>query len=152
MNTQEQNHQVETGHPETFSINDLMDELFIYVKEKLQNSGKSEIEVSTLKFRDNLNCRIHADRVVLKQALVHLLDNAVKYIKQGFNSFGFYVLNDTLVDFYVHDTRFESYDDAEIDLSVVHNLLQLIGSRLKNKYDSDSTLHFSIKCDEIEIT
>jgi len=64
---------------EIFCIDDLLRELQIVVKEELQNAGKSNIDVRTFQYSKEHTCRILADRELIRQAFVHLLDNSIKY-------------------------------------------------------------------------
>jgi signal transduction histidine kinase len=141
-----------TPNPQPFIIDDLLNELYTAVKNNLQTAGKQEIEVEIYRYKDDHACCILADRELLRQVLAHLLDNAVKCIERGFIIFGYHVLNDNLVDFFVDDTRGRNYDDAILDLSAIHDLLQQIGSRLNDKTkDVGSSLSFSIKSTQIEV-
>ena len=140
------------AHPQTFCIDDLLNELQIEVKEKLQNAGKSNIDVNTFKYRNDHTCSILADRERLRQALVHLLDDSVKYTDVGFIFFGYYVMDTNLVDFFVDDTR-EMCHASVPDLSPVRDLLEQMGSRLKKSaVGLSSSLHFSIKSERVEVT
>ena len=144
MNNQDQN--------QTFCIDDLIDELYIYVKKELQNAGKSNVNVEIYKKSREHTCRIQANRELLRQALVHLLDNAVKYTDRGFIMFGYHVLDTNLVDFFVNDTGAGEYNDTVIDLSAVRDLLQQMGSRLKEEITgTGSSYSFSIKS-TVELT
>jgi signal transduction histidine kinase len=121
-----------THQQETFCIDDLLNELLITVKQELQNAEKSHIDVETYQYSDDHTCSILADRELLRQVLVHLLDNAVKSITRGFIVFGYHLLDDNLVDFFVDDTRGQMCRDSGVpDLSNVRDLLQQMGSRLK---------------------
>ena len=137
-------------HP--FIIDDLLNELHNYVKQELQTAGKADIEVETFKYRDDHACRILADREQIRQAFVYLLDNAIKSTDSGFIYFGYYVLDDDLVDFFVDDTGSGNHNDTPPDLSPVRNLLGQMGSRLKEKNtDEGSSFSFSIKSAKVEL-
>jgi len=135
-----------THQQETFIIDDLLEELLIAVKENLQNAGKPEIEVEIYRYSEEHTCSILADRELLRQVLAHLLDNAVKFINRGFIVFGYHVMNENLVDFFVDDTR----DDTAADLTAVNDLLQQMGSHLKKSTRGlTSALSFSIESEQI---
>ena len=127
---------------ETFCIDDLMDELYLYVKAELQTAGKPEIEVDIIRYTDKYACRIGADRERLRQVFVHLLDNSVKYTDSGLILFGYFVMDNNLVDFVVDDTRRESHRDDTSNLTPVRNLLKPTGSRLKK---SSAGMGYSIR-------
>ena len=138
----------------TFIIDDLLNDLHTTVKEQLQTAGKPHIEVEIYRYSDERTCTILADRELLRQVLAHLLDNAVKYISRGFIVFGYHVMNDNLVDFFVDDTRKGNNEDTSLDLSVVRDLLQQMGSRLKAKPHQrlGASFSFSIESEQIELT
>ena len=138
---------------ETFIIDDLMNELLIYVKEQLQNAGKPDIDVETFKYKEDHTCSILADRERLRKVLVHLFDNAIQFTDRGFIYFGYYLLDTDLVDFYVDDTGLGKYNDTPPDLSAVNDLLQQMGSHLKEKIKgTGSSFSFSIKSEKVELT
>ena len=143
-----------THQQETFIIDDLLNELQIYVKAELQTAGKPEIDVEIYHYSDEHICSIFADRECLRQVLIHLLDNAVKFAGRGFIVFGYHLLDDNVVDFFVDDTRKGNNDDAVLDLSAVRDLLQTMGSRLKVKPPKrvGSSFSFSIKSEQVELT
>ena len=141
------------AQPQTFCIDDLLNELQIEVKEKLQNAGKPNIDVNIYRYKKDHTCSILADRERLRQALVQLLDNAVEFTDCGFIVFGYHVLLADLVDFFVTDTGLGTDNDAPPDLSAVRDLLQPMGSRLKEDVtDVGSSFHFSIKSERVEVT
>ena len=140
-------------HPQTFSIDNLLNELQIEVKEQLQNAGKPEIDVEIYRYSDEHTCSILADRERVRQALSHLLGNAVKFIDRGFMVFGYHVLHDNIVDFFVDDTGAGKYNDTPPDLSPVRDLLQTMGSHLKEKITgTGASYSFSIECEQVELT
>ena len=141
------------AHPQTFCIDDLLNELHLYVKEKLQNAGNPDVDVDIYRYKKDHICRILADRESLRQALVHLLDNAVKFTDYGFIVFGYHVLKPDLVDFFVTDNGLGEYNDTPPDLSPVCELLQTMGSRLKKDVTgTGSSFSFSIKSERVEVT
>jgi hypothetical protein len=151
MSTQNQNHQVETEQPEIFCMNDLLDELLIYVQEKLQNSGKSEIEAGI--FHKERKYRLQADRERLRRIFTLLLDNSVACIESGFITFGYYVFETNLVDYFVYDTRDENNEIADLNLIEVRAQVKQMGSRLREKYSKAgcATCSFAIQSEYAEL-
>ena len=135
-----------THQQETFIIDDLLQELHTAVKEKLQIAGKPDIEVKIYDYPNKPACRAKTDREMLRQILVIFLDNAVKLTDKGFIIFGYHVLDDKTVDFFVDDTGTGEYNDR---LSAACDLLAQMGSRLneKNSKDIGASYSFSIECE-----
>ena len=90
-------------HSEAFCIDDLMDELQNYAIRKLQNHNKPDVGAKMINHSDFDKCRIFADRMRLRQILVHLLDHAVKSTKSGCIIFGFQTVKSNRIKFYVED-------------------------------------------------
>jgi len=136
------NHQNQTEG--MFNIDELMNDLFLYVNQELQKHGKTHIEANISCHSKTETCQIDADEERLWQILVHLLDNAVKYIHRGFILFGYRLSGMDSVDFFVNDTRTENYN---INLSVVHTLAEQMGSSLKviPTEDRISSFSFTVK-------
>jgi hypothetical protein len=129
-----------------FCIDDLMGELKTCLRQELEKAGKTNIEADTCPFSEGETCWIVADRECLRQVLVILLDNAVKFTDRGFIFFGYYLLATGVVDFFVEDTGLGEYNDTVIDLTEVRNLLQQAGSRLKEEVrGTGSKYSFTVK-------
>ena len=130
-----------TPHPPTeFNLDALMSDLRLYVKSELQKCGKTHIEADTYPYQEGETCSLQADREGIRQILVHLLDNAVKYIESGFISFG-YLAPDTLgVDFFVADTRED--EDFNKNLTVASGLAEEMGSALKVSQDVEKPAEY----------
>jgi len=138
-----------TTTQETFIIDDLLEELHTAVKEK---TATSDVEVDIFKYKKDHTCRILADRERIRQAFVILLDNAVQSTASGFISFGYYVLKPDLVDFFVTDNGLGEFNETPPDLSPVRDLLQPMGSRLKeNITGTGSKFSFSVTSELVEL-
>jgi len=138
-------------HPETFYMDDLMDELYNYVKQKLQNKGKSNVSVEICKLTSIEKCLVHTDRVRLHQIFVTLLDNAVKYTDVGCIFFGYHTSNMSVINninFFVDDTSNGIYNDADLDLSITQGLIQQFGGEMKvcPSVDVGISVNFNILC------
>jgi hypothetical protein len=139
MNNQEQNPTTE----DMFCIDDLMSEMRTYAIRELQKIGKTNIEAETYPYIDGTTCWIVADRSRLRQILIILLDDVVKYIGKGFTVFGYFVHDTAMdgIDIYVDDTRcsqctrctYGGKYNNEDDLSIVRGLVEQMGSHLKDK-------------------
>ncbi|NJK86838.1 MAG: hypothetical protein HC906_13545 [Bacteroidales bacterium] len=94
----------------TFSLNSLLDELYIYYAQKLINESKFQIVLYLTKELDETNDTIVTDELRLKQILSNLLDNAIKFTKNGEIEFG-YKLNNDKIEFFVRDTGIGIHPD-----------------------------------------
>ena len=154
-------------HPEPFCINNLMDEMYTLIKTSLQTQGKAHIRLECIKERSVGNCMVNTDSVRLKQVLSNLLNNAVKFIEQGYIRFGYRIENNML-EFFVEDTGigiperqletiFQWFRQAELEnnrrfggtglgLTISRGLVQLMGGnmRVESVEGLGSSFFFSI--------
>jgi len=154
-------------NPEPFSINDLLDETYTIFKTALQNQGKAHISLECIKDRNAGNCMVHTDHDRLKQILHSLLDNAIKFIEQGYIRFG-YRMENNMLEFFVKDTGigipesqletiFQWFRQAELEnnrrfggtglgLTISRNLVQLMGGnmRVESTEGIGSSFYFTI--------
>ncbi|MCT4614833.1 MAG: ATP-binding protein [Marinifilaceae bacterium] len=84
-----------------FSINSLLEELYFIFKEDMKNSNRSNVEL--IYHKPQQKHIIQTDRVRLKQMMVNLLRNAVKFTKQGKIEFGANMTNKEYI-FFVKDS------------------------------------------------
>jgi signal transduction histidine kinase len=94
-----------TLHPENCRIDGLMDELYDYAEQLIRYSGKKNL---TLSCENKLSASRNVfaiDGKRVKQVLMHLLNNAVKFTESGAIMFGCrFSDDDTLLYFFVEDT------------------------------------------------
>ena len=132
-----------------FSIDALMTDLQHYANQELQNVGKSHVKVGAFPNSETETCWIEADRDCLRQILVILLDDAVKYIDSGFITFGYFANEDAgTVRFFVEDSRSKNITRCENDdLSIAEGLIEQIGSQLNlvRRKSGETSLNFTIK-------
>ena len=87
--------------PEVININDLMDELYYMFDQQLREEGKQHIKLTYKTPQKPVFAT--TDKTRLRQILINLLRNAVKFINTGSIEFG-YEKHDTYLKFYVQDT------------------------------------------------
>jgi len=88
---------------EAFPVNDLLEELYKSFSYPNKIYGKDDILLN-LKLIDNLNPFIFSDSRILRKILSNLIDNAFKFTEQGTIEFGYNLVNETDVQFFVFDS------------------------------------------------
>ena len=155
-------------NPETFCIDTLMDELYAFVEQKLQSTGKSHIRLEYVKYGCVGKCFAYVDGDALRQILCILLDNAVKFTKTGYIFFGFRFGgdNERLVIF-IDDTGagipqnkmpfiFENTnqrDKGRSGLFTANALVQLMGGNIeaRSTNGAGSSFHVILACKSFEV-
>jgi len=116
---------------EAFPVNDLLEEIhnkFLYTHKIY---GKDNILLS-LKLDRNSNPFIFTDSKILSKILSNLIDNAFKFTEQGTIEFGYNLVNETDVQFFVFDSGigipkekyniiFEKFRQIDDGLAKKHN-------------------------------
>ena len=151
-----------------FHINDLIEELNTYFEEMRVRKGKSKIELRVMKPSDMDDLIIRGDPVRLRQILVNLIGNAIKFTEEGFIEFGYTLMNKKTLQFYVKDTgigiieeehnlifkRFRqvdyssarNYGGTGLGLAISKSLVELMDGRMwvSSNYGKGSTFYFTI--------
>lgn len=92
-----------TLYNEQTSLNNIIDDLYIFFNNKKQLVDKSHIEIKTSKHFENNNDLVMIDSSKLNQVLINFIENALKFTSQGYIMFGYKVINNILV-FTIEDT------------------------------------------------
>jgi len=156
-----------------FSLNELFRQLESSTLEELKLYEKTHITLkSELSLPDNQSY-IYSDDQRIKQILHNLLDNAVKFTKEGNISFGYRVVGDLFYS-YVKDTGigikdedclsiFElftqadnslgrQYEGAGLGLSIAKGIVLLLGGQIgvNSSYGKGSEFYFTLALDKKE--
>jgi signal transduction histidine kinase len=137
---------------EDFQLNELIKELHGFFSTELEVMGKKVLELCYKVALDDEDSMINTDRVKLRQVLVNLLSNALKFTDTGRIEFGYQLQNDQLLLFYVSDTgigishdkqkrifeRFVQADDSlsrhfggsGLGLSICKGFVDLLGGKI----------------------
>ncbi|MEI6089942.1 MAG: response regulator [bacterium] len=87
----------------TFNLNHLMEELYVTYQIEKVVAFKDDLQIEVEKAFEEEESYIFSDDIRLKQILLNLLSNALKFTIQGHIRFGYTTLNDKLL-FFVEDT------------------------------------------------
>jgi signal transduction histidine kinase len=87
-----------------FQLNELIKDLHGFFSTELEVMGKKVLELSYKLALDDASSMINTDRVKLRQVLVNLLSNALKFTDTGRIEFGYQLQQDQSLLFFVSDT------------------------------------------------
>lgn len=149
-------------------ITDLLSNLLLFYQNERSHLGKSEIEIIAEVSAPLKEVVISTDESRLRQILMNLISNALKFTEKGFIKFGFNLRQGNLVEFYVSDTgigippqrqsqifkRFRQLDDSftrkfggtGLGLAICEGLVKLLGGRMWviSEANNGSSFYFTI--------
>ncbi len=152
------------------NLTELMQDLYLYYNDLIVRSNRFKlvIELKIPSSHKDQNVYIFTDPHRLRQILVNLINNAIKFTYEGKIVFGFKTSNDNITEFYVKDTgpgiaddkinsifdRFEKADDpytknntgSGLGLSISKQLVELMGGNIwvKSSEGKGSTFYFNL--------
>jgi len=148
MNNQDQNLKTD----EIFCIDEMMDELYIYVKNELEKRGRQHVNVEILKYTDLDKCLVRTNRQRLWQIFTNLLDNVAKVTDRGYIFFGYHTGIEGTVRFFIEDTGMGIYIDSDLELSIAQGLVQQMGGKITVEPEKEAgmAIRFNINCKLVE--
>ncbi len=154
--------------PVSFRLNELMEEMYVFFETWLYSNNKTHtaLVLDRSGFIDHCMCFI--DSMRLRQVLVNLIGNAVKFTDKGYIRFGYRQTNSGMLEFIVEDTGvgipesqqkliFERFRQAEqnttkhyggtgLGLTISRSLSQMMGGdmRVESTEGIGATFYFTI--------
>lgn len=151
------------------NINKLIQELYETFKETRKKLHKEHIEIKLEKNNFHEDFSLKTDPYRLKQILINLLDNALKYTDEGYIEIGYNLMEKiNLIEFFVTDTGigipkdkqkevFQRFNKLETDklklyrgtglgLTIAKNLVTRLGGnmRIESQMNKGSTFYFTL--------
>ncbi len=113
-------------HKKNVHIDQLLNELFEYYQEELKKNEKEHLELILQTPKGSKGYQIVSDEVRLRQVLINLLINALKFTEKGKIEFGYELLSDTTLKFFVKDTG----------IGIANQNLKIVFERFRQEDDS----------------
>ncbi len=172
---------IESGEIKIFkedvSLHSILNNVFEIIKIYQHTTEKHDLDFSFVNAKENIDLIINTDSSKLKQILINLLKNAIKFTHKGNVNYGYTIETDnnsSLLKFYVEDTGigipkdkqkliFEifrqvddthsrAYEGTGIGLSIAKKLTELLGGKiwLESEAGKGCTFYFTVPYDEHE--
>jgi CheY-like chemotaxis protein len=149
------------------NLNQILEELRITFENHKNKTAKTNLDLR-LNISENSNLIIKTDSLRLRQILVNLISNAIKFTDEGFVEFGYTIHNKKILEFYVKDTGiglsrseldiiFERFKRTKITeqrdisgtglgLAISKNLVKLLGGEMwvNSVMEEGTTFYFTI--------
>jgi len=155
---------------EKFSLNKAIKEISDSIKAELKKEKKENLDTYYYPDKKNQDTIIYTDRHKLKQIMINLLKNAVKFTLEGHIEYGYEIEDEENILFFVKDTgvgipkdkqeiifnRFRQADDSHtrkfggtgLGLAIVKNLVEILGGKIWLNSDTEkgSEFYFTLPC------
>lgn len=149
-------------------LHDVLLQVYESFKDDLKRRGLFNLKLYLKEGVSDQNMRILTDEHRLRQILVNLIGNAVKFTDRGYVEFGYSLTNERFIRFYVKDTgvglpngkedevfeRFSKFNSTKdriyggtgIGLSIVKHLVDLMGGevRVESEQLVGTTFYFTL--------
>lgn len=156
-----------TVNIQTFSINELFDELGLFFKDYKERVNKQEIKIFFHPAIEESLLTVKTDKLKLKQIIINFISNALKFTNTGSIACGF-IRKDNKLQFYVKDTGigipadkydyiFERFSQLKhpslqnvggtgLGLPIAKGLVKLLGGNvwLESEINKGTTFYFTI--------
>lgn len=165
---------IETGDmkvvKEKFSLKEKFSVLNFFLKIETKKNNKENLDIIFKPDEKSNIIEIYTDKKRFKQIFINLLKNAIKFTDKGFIEYGYKLVDDKNVTFYVKDTgigipkekqkiifeHFRQIDDSYtrkyegvgLGLSISKKIVRLLGGKmwLDSEIGKGSTFYFSLPC------
>ena len=151
-----------------FCLPDLMEELYTSFALQIKTNENNFVALRKSIPKDQKDYVLIADKVRLRQIFLNLLSNALKFTTKGYIEFGFEILADQEIRFFVTDTgvgisreyqevifeRFRQADDslsrnyggAGLGLAISRGLIELMGGKIwvESEPEKGSVFYFTL--------
>jgi PAS domain S-box-containing protein len=151
-----------------FSLNKVLLEIYAAIKSDLQNQNRDDVKIRINEQFLIKQLIIHSDESRLKQVLLNLMYNAVKFTENGSIEFGYSIEKDNTLQFYVKDTgvgippkagkfifeRFRQADDSisrkyggtGLGLPISKSIVELLGGKIwfESEEGKGTTFYFTV--------
>ncbi len=150
------------------NINQLINNVYSLSKAEMKLREKEQLELRSFMACDDNTSNIIIDRVRLKQILINLINNAIKFTEKGYINFGYEKPVNKQLKFFVEDTgpglpqnkknqifeRFRQADELSttnfggtgLGLAISKGLVELLGGKIwvESQHGKGATFYFNL--------
>jgi PAS domain S-box-containing protein len=157
---------------QNINISSMLNELFTYFRGRIEKDQTKKIRLLMANEAESLV--IVTDGVKVRHILVNLIDNAIKYTSKGEVEFGYKMVSNSYITFFVKDTgigippdkqefvfsRFRQIDEGQhriggvgLGLAIVKGLIDLLEGKItiESEQGKGTSLYVSLPCSVIEV-